>query len=227
MGQAKLRREAGIYPLDRDESAVPTDLQRDIAEVVRSVEFTGSGGGNCVFRALLGLMVMRAIGLPAQRCVGGMVYRTGPHPLRDVVAFCGPDNLGAIVDGGFIGHSWLEYRGDLIDFSCGDWRAEATVLYEWEREISQRRGVPFYGEIQWDAPPPEYIWQRAAPLRNAWRRSGSPELGRFWYGPCTAEVGARTDYGEDVVEILRTGLRALRPMISDLQLIQRARAVMA
>jgi hypothetical protein len=109
---------------------LPQDLKRDIARVARSVdlEFLEQfvEAGTCAARCLTGQLLLTSLGLETRLVVGGMVYRAGPNTTRDVLAFCGPGNLGCIHNGMLLGHYWLS-RGEgaveeVIDFSCGDWR---------------------------------------------------------------------------------------------------------
>ena len=76
-----------------------------------------------------------------------MVYRDGPDPERDVVLFCGPGNVGQMIDGNLMGHYWLEHGRDIIDFSAGDWRGDIIP----ELEINLDPDDPSdLGPIQWD-----------------------------------------------------------------------------
>jgi hypothetical protein len=122
-------------------------------------------------------MVLEALRLEVRIAAGGMVYRAGPDPRRDVVAFCGPQNAGCIMYGQFLGHYWLA-RGagadeEVIDFTPGDWRRDRPP----DAAIP---GVAPIGHIRWMKNPPEYIW---APLRSLQPIPGhhTPNLGRAWY----------------------------------------------
>jgi hypothetical protein len=103
-------------------------IKADIAAVVRSVVFPP--GGMCWYRALVGLYAWQTLKIPAEICGGGMIYRTGPDPIRDALAFYGPGNYGCFQLGGFTGHAWLRSGSDLIDFSVGDWREPVKHLEE-------------------------------------------------------------------------------------------------
>ena len=94
--------------------------------------------------------------------------------MADVVAYCGLYNIG-YVDTFMLGHLWTELGDDLIDFSCGDWHREA----EWQVQTAPD-GLP---PITWQVEPPQYLWQKAAPLKKAWRKIGQPALGEDRYGP--------------------------------------------
>src|SRR6476659_9642376 len=75
---------------------VPDDVKQDIAKAVRSIEWepVGGVGGMCLFQALAGHVVLETLGIPAELTLGGMIYRAGSDPYRDVLAFCGPGNFG-------------------------------------------------------------------------------------------------------------------------------------
>src|SRR2546421_6568947 len=119
MGEAKRRREYEAC------HRIPDDVRVDIASLVRSLDFSVNGlsSGLCLFRMLSGKCLFDILGLPASPVLGGMVYRAGPDRYRDVVSFCGSDNVGQLTDDGLLmGHWWLESGDDFIDFSCGDWQ---------------------------------------------------------------------------------------------------------
>ena len=140
--------------------------------------------GTCIVRGLVGHKLMREIGLDAKLAYGAMLYRAGYDPMADVVAYCGQYNTG-YVDNFMLGHLWTELGDDLIDFSCGDWQREE----EWQVQVAPD-GLP---PITWQVEPPQYLWQKAAPLKEAWRKIGQPALGEFWYGPwqgMVPDVGA-------------------------------------
>jgi hypothetical protein len=50
-----------------------------------------------------GWYALKLAGIEAERCIGGMIYRAGPDQMRDVVAFCGPGNVGCFWNGEFRG----------------------------------------------------------------------------------------------------------------------------
>jgi hypothetical protein len=84
----------------------------------------------------------------------------------------GPGNKGQLINGGFVGHVWLELDGELIDFSCGDWpqldcRAELIDF-----------GLP---PVQWQRQPPTFVWATRGLFD--WQPQGEPQLGGLWYGP--------------------------------------------
>ena len=108
--------------------------------------------------------------MDAKLAYGAMLYRAGYDPMADVVAYCGLYNIG-YVDNFMLGHLWTELGDDLIDFSCGDWHREA----EWQVQVAPD-GLP---PITWQVEPPQYLWQKAAPLKQAWRKIGQPALGEY------------------------------------------------
>jgi hypothetical protein len=152
----------------------PNDLRADIATSVRNVEFSTGAGGLCLFRAVIGLELLRLLGIPADLTLGGMVYRAGPDPHRDVVSFCGPGNLGFFAPGhGIIGHYWIESGSDVIDFSVGDWRGSMIPALSFEP-------VDELGPIQWAVDPPDFLWLPRVdvdPIPGQY----TPEVGRAYY----------------------------------------------
>jgi hypothetical protein len=163
-------------------SRVPDDIKADIARVVRSIKFTGSIGGDCVLRAGIGYVALGLLGFRPQFCVGRLLFGAGPGPLRDTLAFCGPGNGGQMIDVHFIGHVRLELAGELIDFSCGDWR---HLDPRSELHVAGMELPP----IQWQARPPTFIGATRG-LFDDWQPDGSPPIGELWYGPWT---GSRPD----------------------------------
>jgi hypothetical protein len=123
---AKLDRSRPRLPARSQSKAatIPDDLKADIAQSVRNIEFSGADGGTCFFRAALGMDFLRRLGIPCGIALGGMVYRAGPDPQRDVVSYCGLGNLGQTIPGTdfWLGHYWVQSGGDVVDFSVGDWR---------------------------------------------------------------------------------------------------------
>src|SRR5262245_28147466 len=78
---------------------VPDDIKTDIAKTVRSIDWGligGLEGGLCLFRNMTGWLVLGMLEIPAMPALGGMIYRAGPYEHRDVVAFCGPGNVGTV-----------------------------------------------------------------------------------------------------------------------------------
>jgi hypothetical protein len=194
MGEAKRRKLAGNYPLSNraasgrgharerlspSESSVaalphiPDDLRADIAQSVRGIEFRGFGGGTCFFRAAIGTAFLQYLDLPAQLALGGMLYRAGPDPCRDVVAYCGEGNVGQLIPGvGWIGHYWTELHGEVVDFSCGDWRKDTTP--------DMMLMADDMGPVQWNVEPPDFLWvseASVAPIPGQY----TPEIGRAYY----------------------------------------------
>ena len=137
--------------------------------------------------------------LPVTLMLGGLVYRIGPDPARDVVAFCGPGNLGQMTANGILlGHAWLESGSDYIDFSCGDWRASmgdhlmipnGTTLQD-GTIVEDNLGPP-----QWEVSPPDYMWEprvRVLPIPGV----HTPDLGHAYY---TGWTGAKVPPLDDIV----------------------------
>ena len=154
-------------------STIPDDLKTDISSAVRAFTMV-QVGGTCITRALVGNSLLRECGLDAQLTSGSLIYRAGPDPVADVVAYCGMGNVGYSIDGGILGHVWNELGGEVIDFSTGDWRSEGDLIFKLYPD-----GLP---PVQWEVEPPEYLWKPAQSLKSAWRPIGSPALGQFWYG---------------------------------------------
>ena len=97
-------------------------IKHDISRVVRSIEWVGSPGGKCLFRALTGLIALKMLGIPADIALGGLIYRAGPD---HVVRFCGPDGLGTVGEHCLLAHYYLISGDELVDFSVGDWKENA------------------------------------------------------------------------------------------------------
>lgn len=72
--------------------AFPPDIKRDIATVIRLIEWVGAPGGTCFFRAQTGLIALKMLEIPADIELGGMIYRAGPRRC-DMVKSCCPDVL--------------------------------------------------------------------------------------------------------------------------------------
>ena len=76
-------------------------------------------------RAVVGFEVAHQCNLEA-RLDGSLLYRVGPDPARDVVAFCGRHNAGGEVGdaaGNHIFHAWLVMGDCIVDLSAIDWPA--------------------------------------------------------------------------------------------------------
>jgi hypothetical protein len=95
---------------------------------------------------------LEKLGIASVPAVGGLLYRVGPDPERDVVAFAGPDGRGHVIGGSFHGHCWLSAGDDLVDFSASDWRRKNAG--------GIRRGGP---PVRWVVNPPPFIWRPATP----------------------------------------------------------------
>jgi hypothetical protein len=193
-----LQRSAQGHTVLGSRSAVPDDIKTDIARAARPIKFTGAIGGDCLLRAGIGYVALGLLGFGPQFCVGSLLFRAGPDPLRDTLAFCGPGNAGQMIDDHFIGHVWLEMDGELIDFSCGDWRhldARAELLVV-------AMALP---PVRWQAQPPTFIWA----CSKTGNRTAHP-LGELWYGPWTGTrpynftdaLGQVERFGPTIVENL-------------------------
>jgi hypothetical protein len=153
-----------------DNAGIPADIKADVARTASSIEFHGlSEGGDCWLRAAIGYKTLTNLGWSPRVELGGVLFRVGPDPRRDVVAFCGRGNYGYAVEGGMLGHVWLRLDEDLIDFSCKDW----PRLYKPDDEL---------GPVQWQVQPPSVIWADRD-LFSDWQREGTPDLGKVWFCP--------------------------------------------
>lgn len=170
MGEAK-RRNSIIQD-------IPPARRADIAHVVRSFEMVTGRGGTCSFRACLGHHVLNRLGIRSTIVFGAMLYRAGPHPMRDVVAFCGPGNKPLA---GVLAHCWLHCGNDLIDFSVGDWQPQASRVVDsaFDRLPTGETLEP----IQWTAPALPDFWWRPRSSFDPWQPTGEPKLGEAWYHP--------------------------------------------
>lgn len=173
MKPSKRSRNAHLYqwqaksqPQTTPHLVIPIDIKLDIANVVKTFEFSGwEVGGCCVPRAVIGSAVLHACGLPSRMVVGAMLYRAGLHRRRDTIRFCLPDNRGGYFGGYMIGHAWSEVGDDLIDFSTSDWPDEAERMYE----ITDDPEDLALGPVEWLNFPPQFIWESSASLKSCWR----------------------------------------------------------
>jgi len=166
---------------------LPDDIKHDIAKTVRSIEWTvfdvdgtAVDGGMCFYRAASGAVTLHLLDIWAKPALGGMVYRAGPDEYRDVVAFCGPGNVGTIktAEHHMLGHYFVVSGDDIIDFSVGDWKETITAGKMSEVMVP---GVDPLGAIQWTAPPlPEFFWAPRARFEPV-PEMRTPELGQAWY----------------------------------------------
>lgn len=133
-------------------------------------------------RNALGCSVLNRLGIKAQLGFGSALFRAGASALSDVVAYAGPNNAGWFTDRSFLGHAFIVTgAGDLVDFSCGDWRAECERL-----QIDAPDGLP---PIVWDREPPPYVWDRRDALMKRWSPTYTPPLGEIVYGPMADVAG--------------------------------------
>jgi hypothetical protein len=174
--------------IDPDAPANNPYVRAGIARIVEAIDFDRSvefgAGGLCLFRSLVALEAMRFCRIDATLYVGSLLYRVGPDPRRDVVAFCGPGNAGfSLPDGSKVFHTWLGVGDDLVDFSVGDWPRLDTLGGE-----IRVFGAPPLGPIQWTITPPQYWWRPSIEMMRPWRSVGTPALGEAWYGPYDGDV---------------------------------------
>ena len=143
-------------------------------------------GGQCFFRAATGARLLQRLGLPADIALGGMIYRAGPDPHRDVVAFSGPGNLGMFdPQKGLLGHYWIEVGEDVIDFSAGDWPRLSLpdmTMPGYEQPEND------LGDIQWEQPTPDFFWLPRTSVRPTYPRGASRQENIDAYTPKLAEV---------------------------------------
>lgn len=216
MGEAKRKRDAG-YPKGTGTGAatapaivIPDDIKRDIAKIVRAIEWPPVEGGKCFYRNMTGWMVFQHLELPAKPAFGGMVYRAGPHEYRDIVGFCGEGNVGRIAaDGAFLGHFWLILGDDFVDFSVGDWQRDNQTIPEYIPAMPEGAQLPFDPSkpVLWTAPPlPDFHWAN----RENFKPTGySPDLGRAFY---TGFAGDPPDF-EKMMDNVFPGLKEAYPTI--------------
>jgi hypothetical protein len=166
-----------------------------VNKIVRAVDF---GEFNfCIQRALVAREVLRRCRINAQLQLGSMLYRVGPDPYRDVIAFCGAGNAGFNNESVASFHAWLTTDGYIIDHSVGDWVATANY-----HEI-HCAGASYPGPVQWGIPkPPQYWWRPYAELTAPWRPTGTPEIGQAWYGPFNGDLKLVQQSVRDIQEDL-------------------------
>ncbi len=184
----------------------------EIAALVRSVPRAFPlGTGDCLDRSVTGAAVLTALGLPAKLKLGALLYRVGPDPVRDCFIICAPDRHSVEFRNDFcVGHFYLLSGPDLIDFSVGDFHADAAVM------------AP---SMQWSIVPPDFFWDDAAHFA---RDPGQevPEIGGAWYDSvddpaCTvvekmvarkiAALRADPDLRAQLVEVFARFRHELRP----------------
>jgi hypothetical protein len=136
--------------------------------------------------------------------IGSMVYRAGPDEVLDVVAFCGCANMAAAPN---LFHMWLETENEIIDFSAGDWHAQMARTPEAGPEMQR--------PIEWAVEPPLYFWCPTVDLTEAWRSTGTPELGAAWYheGVAADDHAAFVRHIRDKREALLADAKALWPAV--------------
>jgi hypothetical protein len=221
MGEAKRRKAAAHAKLDILEKP---GVKGRIAAAVRSVQFPLSLGGMCLYRVAAGMYVLKGLGLPAEVRVGSMLYRAGPDPIRDTLAFCGPGNIGCwpAMESGLMGHFWISLGDDIVDFSAGDWKGlTPTEGVPDDRPDLAANAAVDRGPIQWDATPPDYYWQQERTLTDPWKAKGEPAIGEVWYGGFKAKdlpqttrrvemmIGSALDMLKPALPILRRNIERM------------------
>ena len=114
MGQAKLKKLAGVYP---DTSRIDTLSQAAKAVATVAARRHQDHGRDCVRQAKLLAALLNDIGIPARVAIGHAAWRVGAN-LADVVAhnpkaFDGPPSIHE--PEGFEGHAWVEVAGLIVD----------------------------------------------------------------------------------------------------------------
>ena len=97
--------------------------------------------GYCFGRAATGHFLLTQLGIPAKLVFGGLVYRAGPDPSRDLLCYCDGYGYGCMIKGKIFAHQWIQSNNDLVDFSVGDWREDgARPINAVEAEVSAGLG---------------------------------------------------------------------------------------
>lgn len=181
MGEAKRKRLAAAATVEKQiQPELIPDYFKGVAEIVNAFAVPGSDivGGFCMPKAMIAYQTVRADGLDASIAIGGMLLRTGPSPKYDVLAWCGPHNMGQIHNDRFpIFHCWIRYDDWIFDPTVGDWR---------QLEVDTMEKMAFgeaWRPMQWDIELPRYWLKRASEVEAAWRSHGEPALGEVWYCP--------------------------------------------
>jgi hypothetical protein len=156
------------------------DFFKGIARQVAKLKFRGLPGigGACIFQTLAAYQATRACDIDVTVGFGGLVARVGPDEKRDVVAFCGPYNMGFILPNGYAAfHCWIRYQ----DWSSIPVSASGTppTAVACEQQTLGTALAP----VQWTVTLPSYWLKPAAELELVWRPEGTPALGEAWYVP--------------------------------------------
>jgi hypothetical protein len=208
MGEAKRRREHRAQATP----SIPDDIKADIANAVGCVGLiskrTGDMGTCCMTRSVLGYLVMREIGLDGveYRC-GHLLYRVSPT--RCFRFGAEHNNIGYIDEATdkFYGHAWLEYGGDIIDFSTRDW--------------------VFLSDDTWAVSPPPFVWQPKVLLAGNWQPVGQPSaVGEMWYGPWRGPRKSISSLLTDRSKVISQALPHIHARIAGSNLKARIRAAM-
>jgi hypothetical protein len=223
MGEARRRRLAGYRPQALAPSPWPEELRDDIAAAVQSL--TIPTGGPCFLRTFLGELVFQTLGVYPTIYAGAMLYRAGPDAYKDTVAFCSYGNIADLVDGGLVGHLWLEVGNDYVDFSPIDWpmydalRMADPALFAQLPNAADEHAV---GAITWQVPPPRYYWRPRSALTAGWRstrgrallEADSPAIGDVWYHP-----GVRTTSRETLDRAVITVRAQVAQMLREMPIM--------
>lgn len=202
MGESKRKREAATI------NGIDDSRLLEAARIMELIDVQNAGNlgcsGACGFRSLIGSYVLLTLGIRAQLYSGGLIYRVGPDPKRDVIKFCAPEHIGNLgvytaVEGPCAYHSWLFADGYNIDFSVGNWPAMT-------RRAEDR---PCPEGLQWTVDPAPSYWVKRAD--KEWKLHGVPDIGKAWYGP----MHEASDDINVAIYAEREKLQALLPAIVD------------
>jgi hypothetical protein len=127
MGQAKLKKLAGVYP-DTSHIDTLTHAARAVAQV--AARRHQDRGRDCVRQAQLLAALLNDIGIHARVAIGHAAWRVGAG-LPDVVAhnpkaFDGPPSIHE--PEGFEGHAWVEVADLIVDSTANQWEQKLQRL---------------------------------------------------------------------------------------------------
>ena len=168
--------------------AIPDVAVRGFAMLAHAVNFRfpdNTPRGRCLLRALVGFEVAHQSGIEAHVEIGSMLYRVGPDPARDIVAYCGKGNAGYDLEVGAIFHSWLAVGDYILDLSAIDWPA---IDFCTDDPTGRSHEL---GPVRWTIKAPPVLWAPRDDLMSAWQPNGTPEIGRAWYGPFVGDAERR------------------------------------
>jgi hypothetical protein len=134
-----------------------------IASIVQAPTIATPFGGSCLYRAVIGKLVLAHLGVEASVETGSAVLAPGPRPFR------------------LLEHAWLSVGDDIVDLSCNEWPtllvgAQWTVpppkfiwgprggLWRGSLDLLPTLGCVFYGRAltgtPWDLPAAEATVRR-------------------------------------------------------------------